>query len=72
MSKTEINHGRNDNRKAHPLLDTLRQVRRRVNETDRRIEFIPLARFTASKTNARTHSPQQVRQIAASISDPRW
>ena len=63
MSKTEINHGR----KAHPLLDTLRQVRSRVHETDRRIEFIPVARLTASKTNARTHSPKQVRQIAASI-----
>jgi hypothetical protein len=63
MSKTEINHGR----KPHPLLDTLRQVRGRVHETDRRIELIPVARLIASKTNARTHSPQQVRQIAASI-----
>ena len=58
MSKTE---------KAHPLLDTLRQMRSRVHATDRCIEFIPVARLTASKTNARTHSPQQLRQIAASI-----
>jgi hypothetical protein len=67
MTETKINHRHNDNRKAHPLLDAVRQMGSRVHETDRRIELIPVVRLTACKTNARTHPPRQIRQIATSI-----
>jgi ParB-like nuclease domain len=36
-------------------------------QTKRQVELIPLAKLSVSKTNARTHSAKQLRQIAASI-----
>ena len=44
-----------------------RQVRGVLEQANRQIERVPLAQLTACKTNARTHSPKQVGQIAASI-----
>jgi hypothetical protein len=47
--------------------DAARQARGVPEPADRQIERVPLARLIACKTNARTHSPKQVRQIAESI-----
>jgi hypothetical protein len=44
-----------------------REERGQHQRADRQIELIPVARLIACKTNARTHSPKQIRQIAASI-----
>jgi hypothetical protein len=45
----------------------VRQARSLPHRTDRQIELVPVARLTACKSNARTHSPKQVGQIATSI-----
>src|SRR4249919_3560824 len=37
-----------------------------------RIEFVPIAKLVPYARNARTHSPEQVAQIAASIGEFGW
>ena len=54
-------------RKHSQPQDAARQARGVPEPADRQIERVPLARLTACKTNARTHSPKQVCQIAESI-----
>ncbi|MGC2075482.1 MAG: ParB N-terminal domain-containing protein [Xanthobacteraceae bacterium] len=53
--------------KQRPEVDAGGQASGLSQQTKRQIEFIPLAKLTASKANARMHSPKQVGQIAASI-----
>jgi len=62
MSESKTRDG---DRKVFSLRDAVRQLREQ--ETKRQIERIPVAQLTRCKTNARTHSPKQLRQIAASI-----
>jgi hypothetical protein len=52
-------------RKRQPAVDAVRQAG--GPQTKRQIELIPPMKLAASKTNARTHSAKQLRQIAASI-----
>src|SRR6516165_9472136 len=54
-------------RKRHHPQSPARQAHRVPEQANRQIEHVPLARLTACKTNARTHSPKQVGQIAGSI-----
>jgi hypothetical protein len=54
-------------RKQPPAVGAVRQTGGLSHQTKRQIELIALTKLTTSKTNARTHSPQQLRQIAASI-----
>jgi ParB-like nuclease domain len=54
-------------RKHHATPNPVRQARGQLQQGNRRIEFVPVAGLTACKSNARTHSPKQLRQIAASI-----
>jgi hypothetical protein len=53
--------------KQHPAVDAVRPAGGLSDQTKRQVELIPLAKLTASKTNARAHSAKQLRQIAASI-----
>jgi hypothetical protein len=52
--------------RKHPP-NAVRPARGLAEHVDRRLEHIPLTRLTPSKSNARTHSPKQVRQIGESI-----
>ena len=53
-------------RKHHHPPNSARQTRGR-KPADRQLEVVPLARLSAFKRNARTHSSKQVRQIAESV-----
>lgn len=53
--------------KRQPAVDAASQAGGPSDQAKRQIELIALTKLTASKTNARTHSPKQLRQIAASI-----
>jgi hypothetical protein len=67
MSDGTNNNGCSANSKHQSLLEAVRQLRGLPNQAKRQIEVIAVARLTARKANARTHSPKQLRQIAASI-----
>lgn len=54
-------------RNRHPLPNAVRQAGGQFDQAKRQVELIALAKLSAGKSNARTHSPQQLRQIAASI-----
>ena len=54
-------------RKHHALPNAVPRAGGLPHRTNRQIELIPLAKLTASKTNARAHSAKQLRQIAASV-----
>ena len=54
-------------RKHRPKEGAVRQVGGLPQQGHRQIEQVPLARLTACKGNARTHSPKQLRQIGASL-----
>src|SRR6516165_3202785 len=54
-------------RKQRPKEGAVRQVGGLPQHGNWQIEQVPLARLTACKANARTHSPKQLRQIAASL-----
>jgi ParB-like chromosome segregation protein Spo0J len=54
-------------RKRRPKVDAVRPAGGLPQHANRQIAQIPLARLTASESNARTHSPKQLRQIAASL-----
>jgi len=54
-------------RKHRPKEDAVCQVGGLPPQGYRQIEQVPLARLTACEGNARTHSPKQLRQIAASL-----
>jgi hypothetical protein len=54
-------------RKQLPKVVAVRQVGGLPQPANRQIEQVPLARLTACESNARTHSPKQLRQIAASL-----
>src|SRR5215472_18742677 len=53
--------------RKHHHTQNPRQARGVPEHARWQIEHVPLARLTACKTNARTHSPKQIGQIAASI-----
>jgi ParB-like chromosome segregation protein Spo0J len=54
-------------RKQQRAVGAVRQAGGLSDQTKRQVELIPLAKLTASKSNARTHSAKQLRQIAGSI-----
>jgi ParB-like nuclease domain len=67
MSESTTDNSQAGNNKHHPLLQVVRQLRAVPNQPNRQIELVPVMRLTACKTNARTHSAKQVRQISASL-----
>jgi hypothetical protein len=54
-------------RKQPPTVDAVRQLGGLPQQANRQIEQVPLARLTECKSNTRTHSPKQLRQIATSL-----
>jgi len=65
MSKKVTHHTENNRDSTEPMSGS--QLRGLLDETNRHIETAPIEHLIPHKTNARTHSRKQVRQIADSI-----